>query len=230
MKKVFYMLFLLAGIACSNDDPAESSNSGNIALKTTIADDSEAANMANPYDDRGKAYLQLLDSYKALQTLPTGDTEIIASIEAIAASLGIADSSYDPTISQNIRHVKQLSISNLDSAIAGLNITTSAQAQLYMLLNELTGLKQQDASYDTVYAVLINREQAILQSGLPSHDTAVLLSTLSIVRHSVYSKSRRKRRDRDWELSVGNVMAAAYGAKTSRPNAIISGGASEFIN
>ncbi|ALM47425.1 hypothetical protein AMR72_00050 [Flavobacterium psychrophilum] len=230
MKKVICMLFLVGSVACSTEDSPEDARSGNAALKSTASDDSEAANLANPFDDRGVAYLQLADYYEALDTKPSGNTAIIDALEAIAVSLNISSQEYDPEVSQGIHEIKQLSASQPQTVLEGLNISSEGRGHLRAVLNELKALKDQEAGYDAVYNALVNREQSILESSLVLKDKETLLSTLSILRYSVYSKSRRKRKDRDWELSVGNVMATSYGAVSSRPNAIISGVASEYIN
>jgi len=230
MKKNIYMLFLIGGIACSTEDPSEVYNSGSLTLKTLVAENSEAASSSNPYDDRGKAYLQILDSYEALEKDSADDLSIITTLETIAIGLGVSDHSYNPLVSQNIRQIKSLSHSNIDDALTGLNVSASGKALLISTVNELILLKNLDASYDAVYTSLINQEQTVLHSALSPHDTEVLLTTFSIVRYSIYNKSRRKRKDRDWELSVGNVIATAYGAVASRSNAIISGAISEYIN
>ena len=224
------MLFLAGGVACSNDASFENDQRAKIAKKNNTSDDSQAANIANPFDNRGLAYLQLLDSYEALNDKPLGNAEIIDIITLLATNMGIVDHYYDPAISLNITTIKLLSSTNLSGAIAGLPVSSVAQVRLQTLLGQLKVLKQQDAPYGDVYTTLLTMEQGIQQSVLPSHDTEVLLTTLAIVRYSVYNKSRRKRKDRDWELSVGNVMATAYGAAVSTPNAVISSVASEYIH
>jgi hypothetical protein len=228
MRHLLYMFSLLAITACSNEDMADSAPSSPKTLKSTITVD-EGANPANPFDATGRNYLALHDAYEALPQKPLGNEAIILSFENIALSLGVSGEVYDPVVSQAISAVKNQATTNLNASISNLSISSSAKNHLISILNLLESLKQNDEGYDAVYSDLVEFEGTILSSALTVKDKQVLLTTLAITRYAIYNTSRKKRRDRDWELSVGNIMATAYGAVASEPNAVISGAASGFI-
>lgn len=230
MKYFIYIPFLLSLFSCSTEEPVITTPSNKIVFKTLASDDGEASNAANPYDNYGKSYLYLYDAYERLKPKPVDNINIIASIENIAIGLNLLGDEYNPRAYQNIEDIKQLATNNTILAIQGLNIHPNAKTDLTTIINLLVSLKAGNAPYDTVYSDLLQKEAAVLLSDLPQKDKEVVLTTLAIVRHDIYNKSRKKRKDRDWEISVGNFLMIAYGAEVSFSNAVINGAAAEFID
>jgi hypothetical protein len=150
-------------------------------------------------------------------------------LETIGGNIGFLNANYIPESLLSIDTVQQLSIDDLNLSISQSGLSSGAQSLLLNCINGLLYLKAQDASYDEAYAYLVNFEASVLASNLSSYEKEILLSTLSIVRYDIYNTSARKKKDRDWELSVGNFMATTYGAKKSMPNAIISAGISNIL-
>ena len=221
--------------ACSTDTAgefniAQNRVEQNPVTKKTGVENTIVSNASNPYDHIGEAYLSLLDNYESFEPKPESSSDVIELLEAIGGNIGFINADYTPENLLSIDTVQQLSVDNLNLAISQSGLSSEAQSLLINCITGLLYLKEQDASYDEAYAYLVNFESAVLASILSPDEKEILLSTLSIVRYDIYNASARKKKDRDWELSVGNFMATTYGAKKSLPNAIISAGISNILH
>lgn len=224
----FIMLFLIS-TACSTDNTEENNFEPNQNAKKTSLAISNVTNSANPYDHAGESYLSLLDNYEAFHPKPDNASEVIEVLETLGGNLGIINAGYIPEDMQSINAVHQLSVDDLSLALSQSGLSSQAQTLLLNCITGLLQLKEQDATYDDAYAYLISFESSVASSNLSLTEKAILLSTLSIVRYDIYNDSARKKKDRDWELSVGNFMATAYGAIQSISNAVISAGISNIV-
>lgn len=235
MRNLSFLLLLLMSTACSTDTAEEINATQNRAVqnhgtkKTGLASNT-VSNAANPYDHIGETYLSLLDHYESVDPKPESSSEVMELLETIGGNIGFLSSDYTPESLLSIDTVQQLSIDNLNLALSQSGLSSEAQALLLNCITGLLELKEQDAAYDEAYACLVSFESSVLASNLSSVEKQILLSTLSIVRYDIYNTSAREKKDRDWELSVGNFMATTYGAKQSLPNAIISAGISNILH
>lgn len=229
MKHFIYLAVLASMAACSTEEATTTESAGKSAFKNLDADDDGVANAANPYDNSGTSYLLLNDAYESTIGKPTDNTAVLNAIEGLASGLNLLKPSYNASLSQNIEGSRDFAETNSVAFIQGLDLQPETKGYLTTTLNQLANLKSNDVTYDSVYTALVTTEEAIDASTISQDDKQVLLTTLSIVRYSLYNKSRRKRRDRDWEISVGNFLMIAYGATESEPNALINGVATDFI-
>lgn len=220
MKNILFALAvpLLAG--CSAEE--FSSTSGLASFSKSALDDAEAANPANPYDSAGQHYLDLSDAFGALADVPVQDAEIISSAENLAWTMPLAMGGYNTAVSQNIKALRDLGNANPSAAFLGVPTSLAFRTQLQDGIASLALLKNSDAGFGEVYTLLLACETSALNSGLSQKEKEALLSTYSIIRYSLYNSSRRKRKDRDWELLVGNYAGIAYGAAESTANAIVA--------
>lgn len=235
MRNLSFLMLLLISTACSTDTVGEFNDGQNDVIQSHIAKktgvvDNIVANASNPYDHIGEAYLSLLDNYESVDPKPESSSDVMELLETIGGDIGFLSTDYTPESLLSIDTVQQLSIDDLNLALSQSGLSSGAQSLLLNCITGLLYLKEQDASYDEAYAYLVNFESAVQASNLSSDEKEILLSTLSIVRYDIYNSSARKKKDRDWELSVGNFMATAYGAKKSQPNAIISAGISNILH
>lgn len=230
MRNLSFIAVLLIGTACSTEANEESYAVQDHTTKKTGQSFDTVSNSSNPYDNIGETYLSMLDSYHAVQPEPGTSSEVVALLETIGGNIGFITSDYSPEPLLSIDTVQQLSINDLSLAISQSGLSGQAQSFLLNCITGLLELKQQDAAYEEAYAFLVNFESAVSASDLSSVEKEILLSTLSIVRYDIYNASARKKKDRDWELSVGNFMATAYGARESLPNAIINAGISNILH
>jgi len=230
MKRIIYAAVLFGLIACSTDNENYFDKRDSIVLKTNTASADEAANPENPYDAAGSNYLLLLDAYNALANKPVTDSAILDSLEILADNLTILSNDYENISVEQIVAIKQLANSNMTQALNTLSLSQDGQQYISALVAALTEQKTADADFGLLNAEMQLMEKEVLNSGLSTAEKQVVLVTFAIVRYEAYDKSRRKRRDRDWELSVGNIIATAHGATESVPNAIISGAVLQYLN
>lgn len=229
MKNLYYVFLVMIVTACSTEAVERSEADLASAAKKSSYSDDLVSNGANPYDYSGEAYLLLLDNYSSYQPKPSSSAGIGQTIESIGESMGFLNSNYIPQNIQAISSLQDLSVSDLPSAISQSGLSSAAQAYLLNCLNGLLALKSQDAAYEEAYSYLVNFESTVVSSNLDAVEKEVLLSAFSIVRYDIYDSNGRKRKDRDWELSAPNFMAAVHGAIQSVPNAIISTGISKTL-
>jgi hypothetical protein len=211
-------MLLFTAAACSSDMADQNPVAGKTAAQKKLLI-SEAANTSNPYDHSGVSYLSLLDSYDNYIPKPGNSTALASVLEEIGADLGFLNGYVTEPVS-SIEALQQLSSADLAAALTQSGLSSQAQNLLLGCINGLQYLKNQDAAYEEAYSYLVSYEAAVEQSVLSAAEKEILLSTLSIVRFDIYNSSARKKKDRDWDLSV----ATTYGAIKSTPNAVISAG------
>ncbi|SEP06628.1 hypothetical protein [Flavobacterium sp. fv08] len=226
MKNLPLIFVLLIGGACTTDT-VEESYANDIAKKTGSAD-SVVSNSLNPYDHIGESYLALLDHYHSTDPKPEIPIEVLALLETIGEDMNILTSDYNPVSLPTVSNADQYT--DYSQAVAELGLSIQAQDLLITCIEGLLDLKQQDATYEEAYVYLVSFESAVSASSLSSEEKEILLSTLSIVRYDIYNSSGRKKKDRDWELSVGSFIATTEAAEESLPNAIIIAGMSSILN
>ncbi|WP_343590843.1 hypothetical protein [Flavobacterium sp.] len=230
MKNLSFIALFLISTACSTDSIEQNTSTAQNTAKKTNLSGVAASNSFNPYDNVGESYLLLLDNYDVFHPKPSNSIDAKEVLETIGTGMGILNASYIPESLQSIAAVQQLSIDDLSLAISQSGLSTQAQGMLLNCISGLLLLKEQDAAYDEAYAFLIAFESQVISSNLSAEEKQILLSTLSIVRYDIYNGSARKGKDRDWELSVGNFVSTAYGAKQSSSHAIINAGISNILH
>ena len=83
--------------------------------------------------------------------------------------------------------------------------------------------RDQQAAYEIVYQFIIAYETGIIANGdYDAHDKRIILTTTSITRYAFYfaKTHRRKPRDRDWDISWGNIIGGTEGSSESTAKAI----------
>jgi hypothetical protein len=84
--------------------------------------------------------------------------------------------------------------------------------------------REQQQEFDSIYQFIIAYEADIIKSGdFDLHDKQVILTTTSITRYALYfaKKHRRRPRDRDWDISWGNIVGGTEGSSENTAKAII---------
>lgn len=120
--------------------------------------------------------------------------------------------------------------SNLSSAISQLGISSESQKLLLSSVNEIVRLKQAGASYEEVHAYRVDFKNKVMASTISSKEKEVLLPSLSIVQYDIYATEAGGRKDRDWELSVGNFIVRSNTTPVSSSDTVVNVGVSEIIS
>lgn len=180
-----------------------------------------STNSENPYDEIGMLYYNLLDIY--LTSANTANSIENCAIELnrlLAASyLGQAtipiNTDFTILINQIITDPEKelyIFISEM-----GLSLTVAAK------INDLIGLV---VSYtnnpyaETLTAINSFENEVLSHATLDFQEKEILLSVTSIFKVSI---DDNRNKDKDWDLSVGNIVAITYGAIHSQQDAILMG-------
>ena len=180
------------------------------------------ANPSNPYDAAGALRNRILAA--AFTAFPHGasDTEILASISLTANSdsdfAALKTASYSELSIDTLQSYLQSS-PPVAQTVAKLPLSQKAKADFTSFINGLLAVQAQD--YDIVQAYIINFETAVLSSGLYSAaEKKLMLTVSSLERYSEYY--RRKPKDKDWDLLLGNIIAGAEGAANDQATAVLN--------
>lgn len=227
MKNYLYVLTIFSVLSCTteNNDYELETKTFKDLTKSNAGGISSPAYAGNPYDHIGDAYNTVYDAYETIAIKSTDPTVIVATVESLVDELGMmSNSDYIPITAMGIIALKE-------SATTTSALTSVVKNQLVELVDQLQILKNANEPYDIACLKIIENENAWqLSTVLTQNEKKILLYTSSVLRYSLYNTSKKKRKDRDWELSVGNIMATAYGATLSVPNTIVVSVSSEYVD
>lgn len=174
-------------------------------------------NENNPYDSIGILHNQYLERYWEEFHENSSLSEIMENLDAITSYshtgslvnfeniLNQPDDAFENTLN---RHLTSLSAK--DSLISFLD---------YIDFNS-------DSDFTDLYNYIINYEEYISQNpAYPVKDKKLILSLTSFIRHGIHLKKRRD--DKDWEISVasrtGIIEGAAINTETAVFQALVLG-------
>lgn len=224
------LLFL---ISCSTDELSRESNAlkePNEPIENRKADfsplkESNAQNAKysiNPYDELGKMHNRILDAYWATHPNPNHNTieevyEAVQNLMNADMAEGTA-TELEPSFINHITDIINDPENSLNTIISNSHLTNSAKTSLHNFIDSL--LLVQGSSYENIEQLIGSYEASIMtdSSLLNNEDKRVILTTTAIAQHSFYYSKRRK--DKDWETSVGNITAMTSGALDSSSAAI----------
>jgi len=82
-------------------------------------------------------------------------------------------------------------------------------------------LSMQDEDFETIHDYILGFEGGIISSTAYSQqDKKIILTASAIERYSNYY--RKKPKDKDWDLLIGNIMAGAHGATYDTATAVLN--------
>lgn len=213
------LIFPLIMISCTSEENIEDvaiDKKDNFQKPGMILSGPE--NASNPYDSIGRLHNEVLEIYLSTHSdnslsENTSTEDIMAQVQLIACSGTInivqdCSSSFAyNTINTIVTNPENSTASIIDNSI----LTSQGKADLRILIDSLAEID--DESYQDINEFIISYESDILSSNvLNNQDKRIILTTSSIVRHSVYYEEIR---DRDWDSSVGNFIGGTVGALNS---------------
>lgn len=216
-------LFLLAGCSPEELSMKDSADTSNHYRKMRTQ---EPFNPANANDHVGVVYGELLDAYYLLPPANLNLQQIIDQGEVLSAlNSGFLSLSghlpYDPLDVQDVQPYLMVDEDAFEDVLSPLYSET-AVTYLYGISTSLASLKNSNLPYKDVYSYLVSIESAIsADPQLTIQERDALLTTASIVRHSLHNDKKRKRRDRDWEWMTSNFAATANAAMDSQQQAVM---------
>lgn len=174
----------------------------------------------NPYDELGKAHNRILDAYWA--THPNHNTieevyEAVQNLMNADMAEGTATEP-EPSFINSITDIINDPENSLNTIISNSHLTNPAKTSLHGFIGSLVLI--QDDSYEDIEQLIVSYEAFIMANSplLNNEDKRIILITTAIARYSFYYSKRRK--DKDWETSVGNIAAMTSGALDNSSAAI----------
>lgn len=162
------------------------------------------ANIANPYDSKGKAIYEKLNLYYEEYKLPKSISELSQQIRFVA-NISDKKMSISGRLIEFTDEIVESIMDDPDNSmiliVQGSSMGTYAKTNLILFLQNL--ILQRDLEFDTTCSFITDYESEIVADTiLTSEERETILTVASISRYSLYSAEERK--DRDWETSVGS--------------------------
>ena len=185
-------------------------------------------NSANEYDLAGKLHNDILEIYLTGNYQYTTVAEIKQQIDSIfIANTSLSTLNLDANSAVDFEEISEI-ITNPQSKLASV-ITNSSMASIAKLslsnfMNTITTFENE--GYEFLYQTIVSYESSVMNDPkFTSEDKRIILTTSSVVRHSLYFEKERK--DKDWDSSVGNraggISGALENSSTAVTRALITG-------
>ncbi len=176
-------------------------------------------NGANAYDSIGLLHNELSEAFIEAGDTASSTFSIIAAAEAIGTQNARFNriKPLDYTTPQ-VEEIEKLLTHNTSflSAVDSMSLSYDAKISLSGFVDQLMLYNVGNADYESViFPYIIGYESDIISSlAHTPADMKIILTTTSIARHALYlrKKIKKKRIDRDWYISIGNIAAGTQGS------------------
>lgn len=234
MKSFYLCLFILTFlISCDNNEQGFIVRENDYGLRATPNDITGRgtvypANDSNVYDIAGQLHFDISESYAAAgYVLQLSDQQCITTVESIANNntefMLIQDAGYTTVEASRINLLLNGAPETMDIVLSASVMTVPAQQSIKTFINTLMLYQSQEKDYEEFYHYIISYETAILaDESLDQTDKRYILTCSSIARYGFYfaRKQKQKPRDRDWDISIGCLIAGVDGAAQSTSKAV----------
>jgi hypothetical protein len=219
MKKIQLLAMVIPlFFACAPDSPVTTVPVPSY-LKTSLQ---ESSNPVNPYDYAGALRNRILG--RALSELPKGlsESELLIAVKEIAETdsefQSLKTSSFTPLSLDGLQGFLQ-STSSISQSVNTLPLSQKAKEDYTAFSGGLLSLK--DGDFESIHNYIIGFESGIINStSYSQQDKRILLTATAIERYS--NHYRKKPKDKDWDLLIGNIMAGAEGATYDTATAVLN--------
>lgn len=219
--------------SCSDDSDNGTVNvNQNVNVQSRDIIDSPL-NPLNDYDLAGQIHNELLSTYFNQLNLPVNTNAIAAAVEQTAVTnpnfISLKSHTYTAVTGQLLDQMLNSSF-GIEQAIERSRLSPMGKASLLSFITTITGYITTEQEFNVVYDFSIAYEHNVHSNGtLTSHDKEIILTTASIIRHSVHFRKKRpkKNTDPDWDWLtvniVGGVEGASHGMAESITHALAGG-------
>lgn len=239
--KPFYLciLSIFFLFSCSEASDVEVLNASRIDLmySSKFTDSSSLVspfNPANSYDYVGQLHHELYLEYYAQQNDSLALSNVIAKVEVLANKNTTFESYFEtPYHFYGVVEVSNLLACDtlcIDTILANSALTIDARNKMKTFLSDFNFQFEKNIESGPVLEYVFQFENQIINSkDLLESDKAILLSTTSIARFSVYESKRRpkKNTDPDWDSLItnllGNIIGSDYGIENGLTSSLICG-------
>jgi hypothetical protein len=182
-------------------------------------------NPANPYDAAGQLYNAITESYIYSGTSVTTAADAINITEVIANNnteyLALKPGNYVSPTASRIEYIASHGETAAFEVLSSVGLTIKAQLSLSTFIDTLMDYDA-TTDYSVIYDYIIKYETGVLTDPmLTSYDQRVMLTTSSVARHGFYLKKKKRPRDRDWDISWGNITGGMEGSGEDTAKAVV---------
>lgn len=221
MKNFLISMLAVLTLSCTNDFTREDSISNfkkkNAHTKKNAGLNPE--NTANAYDIAGKIHNDLLDAYLSGNFSDHTINAVNSKIDSISFLNSDFQNlpSYYPANFQEIQEMVDSPEIQLEQIIANSSMSMASKNCLSEFMSSAT--LWQNSDYEAVHSSIISFEATVTNhQQFTAEEKRIILTSSAITRYSFYYASKRK--DKDWETSVGNRVGAVQGALSNSATAI----------
>ena len=224
--KIFNLcaLLILFLHACTTQEVDKTTVKGTALSKNSI----NPKNDSNSFDTSGRLYYTILEQILATETMPQTTSNAILEVEAVGYLkedfIEQLPSNYSSPSASSIDSIQNNTTHNTAAALASLPLTPLAHESLTQFIDTLLLYRDDEKTFDYIFDYIVAYETGINNSStLNVIDKKILLTTASISRYAFYfaSEHKRKPRDRDWEISWGNIIAGTKGSEYNLVKAVV---------
>lgn len=228
MKNYFLILFFaLLFVSCeTTESELTSSETNNLSKKSQ---DLLPLNLTNTYDFVGQAHYDISTSYFADSNLPKTIDSIVSQVNLKASIHPFFDdflsADYNLVPQSRISYLVSASHSAFDSIVDDLPLNATAKNDFRLFVETVLSKVDNDEDYIDIHNYVVHYESTIQDSGqLSASEKEYLLTVTSIIRHSVYAKKKRpkKNTDLDWYWLSAKFTGAVEGAQYGKSHAILT--------
>ncbi len=186
-------------------------------------------NPSNSYDFVGQVHYDISTSYFSDSHLPKTIDSIVNQVNLKASIHPFFDDllSTDYNLVSQSRIVYLVSDSHdaFNSIVDGLPLNVTAKNDFRLFVETVLSKVHIDENYIDIHNYIVDYESNIQDSGqLSTSEKEYLLTVTSIIRHSVYAKKKRpkKNTDLDWYWLGAKFTGAVEGAQYGKWHAILT--------
>jgi hypothetical protein len=226
MKRISLMILLTIFTACEPDDASPAYQPRAALPHNQMARaDVYPENQANPYDIAGQLHNTITEAYLNSMPVTTTTANTIADVEAIANAnpsfLSVKPGSYVSPTAARIDYIAANEVTAASQIISNAALSQKAKLSLSDFIDMLMDYREANMPYETIYQYIIAYETSVANDTLLTiGDKRIMLTTSSISRYAFYLRKKRPR-DRDWDISWGNIVAGIEGVGEDMAKAIV---------
>lgn len=225
-----YLIILLYAVLFASCESTETeltnTESSHFNKKTQ---DPSPVNPANTFDYVGQVHYDLLRSYYADSFLPKSSDSIVGQVNLKASAHPFFDgfliTDYNLVPLSRIDMIVANSEYEFSSIVANLPLSIQTKNDFSAFVATVLSKVDYDVDYEAIYNYVVLYESTLQHSkDISASEKEYLLSVTSIIRHSVFAKRKRpkKNTDPDWDWLTANITGAVEGAQYGKSHAILT--------
>ncbi|RKR05169.1 hypothetical protein C8C83_4502 [Flavobacterium sp. 90] len=207
MKKLsLCSVFFCVLVSCSTESEIELSDNSAKITSTSKKSSILSGNQLNPFDAEGKKYDEALLTYLQNNEDPNTIEELAIQIQFISEEYATSNNNLNIT-PEEVSLIMNDPTNKLLEIMENSSLSTQAKAEVVVFFENLIDLQEEE--YEQIYNYIISYEtQVLANTELSSQEKENILIISSISTYALERESKRK--DKDWETSVGNRVPRPF--------------------